>query len=367
MLSRIRVSSISAVMFLMLCAVVPVVGQSTDVRFPTAVDSNEVLGAISARDIGDARLTDHFYTFNGFPGDLLITIDSKNLNGDFDVFTASELRPVLKIVVYADNSSPVTKNVFLRKNESLILRVEARTPNDDEGTYKIHFGGTFAPIARSAANNAKSPMEPTATASSSRKTTRVNSAGARIEEPVTEVAAAPAEKPTPEPVEQPVPTVTKTTSTRSTGTRKSTPRATTSKPTTPSRTTSEKTEAANTETTSAAPTSKAPAKTSGTSKKTKSTAPTADVAATEPATTTTVPKPVTTARTSRSTPRPSKPAPTAENGQLRIDVKGGRHIEYSMINVARVTIENGEVVIVTNDGHEERVPLTNVLRMSIGP
>jgi len=48
-------------------------------------------------------------------------------------------------------------------------------------------------------------------------------------------------------------------------------------------------------------------------------------------------------------------------------VKGGRHIEYSMINVARVTIENGEVVIVTNDGHEERVPLTNVLRMSIGP
>src|SRR5262245_41437649 len=119
MLSRICVYRISTILFLLLLAVASVSGQSTDVRFPTSVDSNEVLGAIQARDIGDARLTDHFYTFNGLPGDLLITIESKNLNGDFDVFTAAELRPVLKVVVYAESSSPVTKSVFLRKNESL--------------------------------------------------------------------------------------------------------------------------------------------------------------------------------------------------------------------------------------------------------
>ncbi len=51
--------------------------QSTDVRSPTEVDGSEIVGAIPARDIGDARLTDHFYTFNGLPGDLFITIESK--------------------------------------------------------------------------------------------------------------------------------------------------------------------------------------------------------------------------------------------------------------------------------------------------
>src|SRR5256885_16072033 len=117
--------------------------QSTDVRSPTAVDGNEIVGSIPARDIGDARLTDHFYTFNGLPGDLFITIESKNLNGDFDVFTAAELRPVLKIVAYAESSTPVTKNIYHRKPESLILRVEGRSPNDDEASYRIRFSGSF--------------------------------------------------------------------------------------------------------------------------------------------------------------------------------------------------------------------------------
>src|SRR5438876_3568883 len=70
--------------------------QSTDIRFSTPVATNEVVGTITARDIGDARLTDHFYTFTGAPGDLLITVESRNLNGDFDVFTAGELRPLVK-------------------------------------------------------------------------------------------------------------------------------------------------------------------------------------------------------------------------------------------------------------------------------
>src|SRR6188474_704979 len=69
--------------------------QSTDIASPTAVRTNEVLGTIAARDIGDPRLTDHFYAFSGRPGDLLITIDSRNINGDVDVFTTSGLRPLL--------------------------------------------------------------------------------------------------------------------------------------------------------------------------------------------------------------------------------------------------------------------------------
>jgi len=118
-------------------------GQSTDISSPSAVRTNELIGTIAARDIGDPRLTDHYYAFTGTPGDLLITIDSRNLNGDVDVFTSSGLRPLLKLTVYADNTSPVTKSIYLRKRETLILRIEGRSPNDDAGTYRLYFGGGF--------------------------------------------------------------------------------------------------------------------------------------------------------------------------------------------------------------------------------
>ena len=52
-----------------LLVVVGVCAQSTDVRSPTPVQTNEIVGTIAARDIGDARLTDYFYTFTGVPGD----------------------------------------------------------------------------------------------------------------------------------------------------------------------------------------------------------------------------------------------------------------------------------------------------------
>ena len=66
-------------------------------------------------------------------------MQSQNLNGDIDVFTAGTLRPLLKLTLYAEIASPVTKGIYLRKREDLILRVEARSPNDDEGTYRLTF------------------------------------------------------------------------------------------------------------------------------------------------------------------------------------------------------------------------------------
>src|SRR5919106_4504523 len=120
--------------------------QSLDVGAPTPIRANTVTGRIGARDLGDSRLTDHYYAFTGTPGDLLITIQSTNLNGDLDVFTAVTLRPLLKLTLYAESTSPVTKGIYLRKREDLILRVEARSPNDDEGTYRLFFGGSFEPI-----------------------------------------------------------------------------------------------------------------------------------------------------------------------------------------------------------------------------
>jgi len=67
----------------LVCATTSVAfGQSSDQSLPTAVLTNEINGRIAALDLGDPRLTRHFYAFEGTPGDLLITIESKNLNGD---------------------------------------------------------------------------------------------------------------------------------------------------------------------------------------------------------------------------------------------------------------------------------------------
>src|SRR6187549_217946 len=117
---------------LLVLAAASVSAQSIDPNAPSPVRSNTVSGRIAARDLGDARLTDHYFAFKGTPGDLLITVESSNLNGDIDVFTAGTLRPLLKLRLYAESAAPVSKGIYLRRREELILRVEARSPNDDE-------------------------------------------------------------------------------------------------------------------------------------------------------------------------------------------------------------------------------------------
>ncbi|HEV7396701.1 MAG TPA: hypothetical protein VGN86_09355 [Pyrinomonadaceae bacterium] len=349
--SRIRIFPIVLTIAVALVAFGRAPAQSIDVRFPTPVDRNEIVGSIAARDIGDARLTDHFYTFNGLPGDILITVDSKNLNGDFDVFTAGELRPLLKVVVYAENSSGVTKNIYLRRPESLILRVEARTPNDDEGTYRIHFNGTFAPVERSLAEN--QPEETSKSSrSTDRKTTRVNSAGARIYEPVETVAAAPTPEPTAaERTEEASTKPAKVTPPRNTRVRRPAPA--------PRRTTAKPAEG-DTATAAAAKKTNKPTPVEETNP-----VETANPSTTSSARTTTTRR--TPARSTRGSARAPKPVVTAENGQLHIEIKDGTRLQYAMSSIARVTIENGEVVIVGNDGYTKKVPLSDVLRMSIGP
>ena len=60
--------------------------QSLDQSSPAPVRSNTVVGQIAARDLGDSRMTDHYYALTGTPGDLLITVKAQNLNGDVDVY-----------------------------------------------------------------------------------------------------------------------------------------------------------------------------------------------------------------------------------------------------------------------------------------
>jgi hypothetical protein len=326
-------------------------GQSTDIAAPVPVRTNEVTASIAARDLGDARLTDHFYAFTGTPGDLLITVDARNMNGDVDVFTAVGLRPLLKFTIYAGGSAPITKSIYLRQRQDLILRVEARTPNDDDAVYRFHFGGAFEPIAGGPllAENENNSAQPSAsgTRAPGKKGRRVSSAGARIEEqPEPEVASAPSPEPTPaESAEATKPATTKTTTRTARGRRP----ARGSKSGVPT-------------------TQEQPADTanSGT-----------ELPATTPAETPSEPavaesKPTPRRRGSRrgATPRKTEPAPEPEPNtgpRLVIETNDGTLIEHYMSTVRRVTVENGIVVILGKDGKIERVLLANVVRMSIAP
>src|SRR2546422_7317484 len=89
--------------------------QSSDQSLPTPVLTSEINGTIAPLDLGDSRVTRHFYAFDASPGDLIITTDSKNLNGDIDVFTAVTFRPLMKTTMYANTQMPeVTKSNFPR-------------------------------------------------------------------------------------------------------------------------------------------------------------------------------------------------------------------------------------------------------------
>jgi hypothetical protein len=317
---RVR-TAISAIAFLLLIATAAF-AQSINPLAPTPVRANTVEGRIGARDIGDARLTDHYYRFSGTPGDLLITVQSRNLNGDIDVFTATSLRPLIKITLYAEIATPVTKGIYLRKREDLVMRVQARTPSDEEGTYRLSFGGSFEPVTGEPelAETETPATEPPPRTPGSR---RVTSAGARIDEPPpprTEVAAAPTPEPTPDPTPEPTPVESPSPSPE----KAAEPEA--EKPSPPRGTRGRR------------PSGRRP--------------------------------PARTRETATAEVTPPKPAPEPEpeaGPRLVIETLDGTLINRSMSSVRRVTVENGQVVVLNRDGTINRIALVNILRMSISP
>jgi hypothetical protein len=306
--------------------------QSTDIEFPTPVRAGEISGTISPRDLGDPRLTRYFYAFKGTPGDLIITAESENLEGDVDVFTAGALRPLAKISLYAGvTRSGGSKTIYLRTRESLILRVEARTPDDNAGSFRLRFNGAFEPLGSDVPD--PEPVTPTLSAetSATKKGRRVTATGARIEEPE------------PEPV-------------ATTGSDTSAPseRATDS----PASTTSPETTATTAEAAKPAPP--------------KPRTPRGNRRGTRSAPRNTRTRPTATAR--RTTPKPVEPttetAPTIEPAagpRLIIETKDGMRVERYMTTVRRVTVDKGQIVVVTTDGKIDRQPMSNVLRMAIEP
>ena len=353
--------------FLLLALTLTIRAQSLELAAPSPVRSNEIVGTIAARDLGDARLTDHFYALSGTPGDLVITLESRNLNGDIDIFVAAGLRPLSKFTVYAESSLPITKRIYLRKRERLILRVEARSPNDDEGTYHLRFGGSFEPISGgpALAENGSATEQPAASSSrpGGKQGRRVSSVGARIAEPTptqAEIVSAPTPEPTPaesvtatakaEAAEKPAaaPKAIANRNARSrvparprTGRRSPSTTGAAKKPT----------EEAKEESNPVAATKEKPAE--GSEPESKS------VAASKRA-----------GRRSAA-PRPAAKPPVEAKREigprLIIETREGTLINRFMNTVRRVTVENGQIVVVGKDGRIQRVQMAAVVRMSIEP
>ncbi|MCA1593608.1 MAG: hypothetical protein LC754_13345 [Acidobacteria bacterium] len=353
--------------------------QSSDAGFPTPVFSNELAGSISPRDIGDARRTRHFYTFRGAEGDLLVTVESTDLNGDVDVFTANTLRPLLKFTLFGGGATRASKSVYLRKEETLVLRVEARTVGDADGSYRIKFGGAFAPAPADLAR-AQEAAAPAATGnerSSMGGIRRVTSTGARIEEPVAEVAKEEAAGVAPSKNDESQPDAASVKN-RTTERRESArTRASRGARGTTSRARNR----------GARPT---PSETSSTGETTGKEAPAVNPEHPEetPSTNTTAPGPARIARAprargtraARKNPKATEnkesaatagesaaPSQTPPGQRLIIITKSGDIIQRDMSAVRRVTVENNQVVILLMDGKILRQPLANVLRMSIEP
>ncbi|RMG00823.1 MAG: hypothetical protein D6735_12925, partial [Acidobacteria bacterium] len=130
---------------LILCKMV--FSQSTIQEAPTPITSNQIIGSIKPRPIGDDRLTRYFYSFMGEQGDIFINVEAENFDGDIDVFVMENLRPLAKITILSANSKTETGRViYLRKPEKLLLRIEGRTLNDFPATFRIKFAGSFVAI-----------------------------------------------------------------------------------------------------------------------------------------------------------------------------------------------------------------------------
>ncbi|HEX7998039.1 MAG TPA: hypothetical protein VF528_06585 [Pyrinomonadaceae bacterium] len=313
------------------------VAQSTNIEFPTPVRTNEISGTIAPRDVGDARLTRYFYSLSGTNGDLVVTVESRNLNGDVDLFTAGTLRPLVKLSMYAsDAASTTSKTIYFKRGEALILRVEARSPNDAEGSFRIRFDGAFAPFMGEAREPEPINPLPPSTAATGGKTRRVTATGARIDEPVVEATA-----------------------------RTTDPESRTTTPATNTPITENPPDAAQPATTETEATPRPTARASRTRRprrpptRTARNRPTPPVTPEQP--------PARTEQPAASTEQPTQPEPVPAGPRLIIETKDGLRVERYMTSVRRVTVDNGQIIIVLKSGKVERQPMTNVLKMSIEP
>ena len=185
-MSSLKIIFHSLFAVLIVCASVG--AQSSDQNFPSAVTDSEIGSTIKARDIGDARLTTHYWVFDGAQGDIFINVVTRNFSGDIDVYQASDLKPLTKMVMFADAGvSETGRVIYMRQPGRLLLRVQGRSPNDDAASYKIKFAGSFVALAP------QKEQAPPTVGNAEETGIKVNSVG-------TIVAVTPKATPTPKPL-----------------------------------------------------------------------------------------------------------------------------------------------------------------------
>jgi hypothetical protein len=239
----------------------------------------------------------------------------------------------------------------LKTREALILRVEARTPNDEAGSYHVRFGGSFAPFSGGipVADNTEAPEDRPSGGGK-----RLSSVGATIAEPVVE---------TPPPAAEPKPAAAIEKPAEGTAPDKKTipPKAVKTRPTKPATVTRNSRGRARPAKPKPATSDTEAAKTAAT--KTEGTKP-------EEAKKETGAVEEKTSAASSAKSEPAKPAaqelPPA-GAHLIIESKDGTKIDRPMSTVRRVVVEGGMIVIVLKTGKIERVPMSAVARMAIEP
>lgn len=327
--------------------------------------SNEIEGSIRARDIGDSRLTSYYYAFDGGQGDIFVNVVTNNFSGDIDIFTVEGLRPLTKMVIYADSGSSETgRLIYLRKPERLILRIEGRSPNDDPATFRIKFGGSFVALS------SQKPQE-----APSIKGSEVNTdAGVRVNSVGTIVAVIPKPQPTPKAMPQakekvavidkskksepankpsPKPTEPKKEPKETTAAAKKPPP---SKPKSPMKTPPAK-ETAKVEKKNTATPANPPKKSSGPEVKTifgKTKPKKVEIAKKEPEKTA---KPI-------DPPKASKPDPMASI-RLIVLLKDGSVIESPMSDVDKFTVDDGVLTVRAKNGTSVKYSMLDVAKVTI--
>jgi len=346
--------TIACVALLTLALGMTAAAQSTDANFPTNVITSEIVGTIPARDIGDSRETSYYYTFDGGQGDMFINVVTRNFAGDIDIFAAEGLRPLTKMVIFAEGGPSETgRLIYMRKPERLILRVQGRTPDDDPSTFQIKFGGSF--IAMAQKNDDNTPKLDRAEA--------VSDAGIRVNSVGTIVAVIPKPQPPKKTVEaipqKPTEPVAKSKTKPETEPEKTSPPATVAVSENippgkePARSESEQpTKRPVKKTTVAGPTTvfsgktKPKAKAAGTTAKATSTK--AKAAAKPPA-----------------PPLVVTPDPLASI-HLVVLLKDGNKIERPMNEVLKFSVDKGVLTVITRDG-TVTYPILDVAKVTISP
>jgi len=338
-LSKLTGRVVSTAVFALFVAfgVQPTAAQSSDVNFPTPLGSSKLTGTIKARDIGDSRLTTHYFVFNGTQGDLFVNVVAKNLDADIDVFAADGLIPLAKMVVASDAQANETgRLIYLRKPEKLILRIQGRTPNDLPATYQISFGGGFAVI-----EGQESPDAPVVDSSISGEVA-VNSVGTILPQPKKEVARTEPSKPSePEPVaEKQVEAERKDAETAKVVTSENDP----DKPKTEAKRSKKGKENRRAEVVV-----------------TESVEPKAEVAKKKP-------EKKAEKRPRRSAKKEKKPEPPVDplaNVKLVILFKNGEKVEIGMPDLMKFTVDRGQLLVIRKTGSIDRYSMLDVAKVTI--